>query len=564
MRRAAMGLAAMLLLGACVSIPTSGPVEEHSAQAQRANPGVEIAPVPPATGASPTLIVEGFLHAMATYERDFGVARQYLTPEAGAQWQPEGGIAIYREGFPPVVSETGAVLTAPLVGRTDAAGVFTRGEGDLLHDFGLVQDAQQQWRISKPPSGLLVSQYLFASTYSQVNVSFWDRELAMMVPDPRFLPKGQHELEAAVSAVLGGPSAWVAPIARPPFGPALTVESVELSGSGVARIELTPGSLPAADVRERLLGELAWSLAGMDGVVAVRVSSGSTVWPFGTGETASTADFAQANPARPASSSQVFALVKGGLNKVTDVTGTPELAPVAPALTRIDSFAIRRDNTQYAAVTDGRTRVRTVAPGQPTSALALSGRGLLRPQFSRQGELWIGSDEAAESRVTVIAGNKQLPVVLEGVPPGGLRAVRLAPDGLRAVLVVGSERASRIGVARVERTGDGIRVTGWRDLMDVIASTTEPTEFRDAVWSSPTSILLLTSDKQGTQVLSMDSEGLENHDIGPGRAISLSGLTMNPGAPGLAISSDGVVYRLYGEFTWGPIITGVDGVNYPD
>ena len=208
--------------------------------------------------------------------------------------------------------------------------------------------------------------------------------------------------------------------------------------------------------------------------------------------------------------------------------------------------------------------MRTVAPGQPTSALALSGRGLLRPQYSRQGELWIGSDEAAESRVTVIAGNKQLPVVLEGVPPGGLRAVRLAPDGLRAVLVVGSERASRIGVARVERTGDGIRVTGWRDLMDVIASTTEPTEFRDAVWSSPTSILLLTSDKQGTQVLSMDSEGLENHDIGPGRAISLSGLTMNPGTPGLALSSDGVVYRLYGEFTWGPIITGVDGVNYPD
>lgn len=565
MRRTMLALLLAALASACVSVPTAGPIAEHSVQAERANPGVEIAPVPPAAGASPTLIVEGFLHAMATYQSEFAVARQYLTPEASAQWHPEAGVEIYREGFPPVVSETGAVLTAPLVGRTNATGVFTRVEASLHHDFGLVRTEQGQWRINTPPAGLLISQYLFASTYAQVNVAFWDPEQAALVPDPRFVPKGQHELTAAVSAVLAGPSDWLAPLVRVPYGPALTVESVVLGSSGVAEIRLAAAPLPAADVRQRLFAELVWSLTELDGVSGVRISSGATEWPFGSGQIATTADFPQANPVRPGQPTQVFALVDGGLNKVTEVVGGPQLTAVAPALTEVDSFAVRRDANQYAAVTRDRTRLRTAGPGEGVSQLVLSGRGLLRPQYSRQGELWVGSDQATtDSRLTVVSGNRQLPVVLEGIPAGSLRSARLAADGLRLVLVVDSQRSSRVGIARVTRTGDQIRVNGWRDLMDVAPAATGPVQVLDAVWSSPDGLLLLTSTEAGTQVLSMDCVGLESREIGPGDASSLLALSMNPGVPGLALSREGVVYRLYGEFTWGPILTGVDAVNYAD
>ena len=61
-------LCVLALLAGCVTVPTSGPVEHHAPAEQQANPGVDIAPVPPAQGASPGLIVEGFLHAMATYQ----------------------------------------------------------------------------------------------------------------------------------------------------------------------------------------------------------------------------------------------------------------------------------------------------------------------------------------------------------------------------------------------------------------------------------------------------------------------------------------------------------------
>lgn len=42
-----------LLLAGCVTVPTSGPVQRHQPGEQRADPGVDIAPVPPAPGASP-------------------------------------------------------------------------------------------------------------------------------------------------------------------------------------------------------------------------------------------------------------------------------------------------------------------------------------------------------------------------------------------------------------------------------------------------------------------------------------------------------------------------------
>ena len=101
-----------LLLTGCVSVPTSGPVERHSPAAQQANPGVEIAPVPPAQGATPGLIVEGFLHAMATYQAGYSVARQFLTADASEQWQPESGDEIYAASSAPQVSDSGVVLTA--------------------------------------------------------------------------------------------------------------------------------------------------------------------------------------------------------------------------------------------------------------------------------------------------------------------------------------------------------------------------------------------------------------------------------------------------------------------
>ena len=87
-------LCVLALLAGCVTVPTSGPVERHVPAQQQANPGVDIAPVPPAQGAPPGLIVEGFLHAMATYQPGYSVARQFLTRAASITWDTNAGVRV--------------------------------------------------------------------------------------------------------------------------------------------------------------------------------------------------------------------------------------------------------------------------------------------------------------------------------------------------------------------------------------------------------------------------------------------------------------------------------------
>ena len=74
--------AVALVLAACTTMPTSGPVNEGTGVVSSAEPFVPIA-VGPRLDDSPTMIVNGFVRAVpAGFASDFSVAREFLTPEA--------------------------------------------------------------------------------------------------------------------------------------------------------------------------------------------------------------------------------------------------------------------------------------------------------------------------------------------------------------------------------------------------------------------------------------------------------------------------------------------------
>ncbi|MGB7964545.1 MAG: hypothetical protein WCF12_16505, partial [Propionicimonas sp.] len=119
------GLVALLLAGllaGCATVPTAGMVRSHDAPDEQVNSSVQVAPVPPAEGASEMLVVEGFLHAMGTDESGYQIAREYLTLAASSSWHPETGASVYADGTLPTETESSVVLLAAVVGTLDSGG----------------------------------------------------------------------------------------------------------------------------------------------------------------------------------------------------------------------------------------------------------------------------------------------------------------------------------------------------------------------------------------------------------------------------------------------------------
>ena len=94
---AALALLAGLLAG-CAVIPTSGEVTEGNADVQPVEP---LQPIPegPNPTDDPTNIVTGFLSASGGgVASNFDVARDFLTEEAAASWDPGAQTVVYRAG----------------------------------------------------------------------------------------------------------------------------------------------------------------------------------------------------------------------------------------------------------------------------------------------------------------------------------------------------------------------------------------------------------------------------------------------------------------------------------
>lgn len=70
-RRAVLSAAAVLLTG-CSEVPSQGPVKRADDPRAAAREGIDVAPHPPADGASIDLVVGGFLQAMASARETTG------------------------------------------------------------------------------------------------------------------------------------------------------------------------------------------------------------------------------------------------------------------------------------------------------------------------------------------------------------------------------------------------------------------------------------------------------------------------------------------------------------
>lgn len=570
------GLLAVLLVG-CATVPTSGPIREHESSGQQIETGVKVAPVPPAPGASPMLIVEGFLHAMGTDQASFAIARQYLTAAADAAWRPESGTLIYAEGSQPRETDTSTeehpviALDAVLTGSLDGIGEYREASGGHRQEFGLMRNSDGEWRISRPPEGLLISRYQFETNYTKLELHFMDTTGTVLVPDRRYVAQNMLTPDVVVAAQLAGPGQWLAPVVRrTPWATSL-VEEVDLLPQGVAVLHLAPAAGDLPDEQRRvLMAELTTTLTALQSkqVKAVQFSLDAVLLPLpGPGTVTLTAvDFAElAAAGQPGR--QLLILREGVVYPILTREPWDEGEPIAPGLANPGSIAARADLAEIAAVNPEHTQL-TFSVGADPETLLSDGERLLRPDYSRLNELWtIGGNDGASGFAVYGADDHQLiPVtVAPEFPADAVRAFRIAPDGTKIALVldgppVDGVAVEQVGIARIVRSDEGIALEAFRPVT-VSPPAEAARSVLDVGWKTPTELLVLVSHRVTSSIIAVDQDSAHAEDIGPADVASLSELAVVPGGTPV-LRGPGVVYRFEGTFNWELTGLEADAVTY--
>lgn len=494
------------VLSGCTSLPTSGPVVQSRGtdrgDTRRAS---DIDARPPVDGASRTEVVVGFLDAMTAWPVQTSVAKQYLTDEAAAGWNPEQETIIYSDSLP--VRESGGTVAVELTAadRLDAVGAWrgamTTDELSLELQVA-VQDGE--YRIVDPPDALVVPVSWFRQRYHQVSLYYFDPIAKILVPEPVFVPEGDQLATSLVSGLLAGPPPLAQGVVRSFLPSGLTVGlSVPVDDAGVADISLVGDAQSVtSEQAELMLAQLAWTLRQDPSVTALRVSVDGTPLPLPGGVAQYSVDAAAAfGPAGAGGGKTLYGISQGrlvagsrdaDLEPVTGVFGDEGAGLVA--------VAVRPDNEEAAAVDLGGRRVR-LAPVQQTAAepaarVLLEGGDYARPTWDNAGRLWVLERRPGGAVVWLYDGTQARRVRVPGITGTRAREIVVSRDGTRLVAVV-----------RAPGEGDG--VVGARVLINArgqvdrvrrpfVVREPEGSPITDIAWASPIRVALLTATVPGS------------------------------------------------------------------
>ena len=498
-----LALAACLALAGCTSLPTSSAPAPFDVSAKDGS-GIQFSAEGPSADADAATLVNDFLLACAAGPQDdYATARLFLSAPSARSWQPETEILVYDTDTAPSVtagSETATqvdVTVAVLgVASVDASGVLTRvATSTVSRTFTLVRE-EGQWRINNPENMVLMSRASFTASFSLANLYFPTAEGGDLVADPRWYPS-RRLASHLLAGLVEGPRQSLAPVTANAIPPGTTVPSQGLDvADGVARVELNAVMPSSESARTTLAWELVRTLTQVADVLRVNASLSGDVLDM------------QAIPVPPTYSlDTLVGAGPGGIGLVSSSSVT-ELTAVTdasnPTVSPVDSSLIAWSGT------DG-----VYAQRGGTTVAFLPGHAPLGPSVDRFGWVW---GPATASSVSVGGGvDGAFSVSVESESAGQIRAVRISPDGTRALVLRGSDASAWVGV--VERGASG-RPLAIRSLEEIPL---ERGSVVDASWTTPTGLaLVVRAAGEDDQLVTMPLGGLPSSVSLPIRVTSMS------------------------------------------
>lgn len=516
-RRFALVLLAVLLASGCATIPDQS--TPHAVRDDvRQQPAATVAEPDPQLDAFD--LVREFIKKSGNRE----AARMYLTEDAKREWgASDGSLTVILDTFSTLpVQDRKAVdtggpadgietvqLRTTLFGRVRADHAFAPAIGEAPYDVTVEKQENGTWRISNPPSVVLVPLEAFRTSYRAVTLFFFDPDRRVTVPDLRYVTaEPVSGLPARViTELLSGPSDTMRQSVVSPLEGVSLRTNVVMDPDGSLVVDLKALGDKTLEQREQIAAQIVLSLQEVtsnrlrlraDGQDLI---SGRRDWRIRDLK-------AYDAPTKPDSDQPGLVVSDGRVRSLRD--GKPINGPAGNGGYTVVSAAQSIDGEHLAAVvsTPAGPRLRLGRFGEEMKEINPDAKVMTRPTW-----LVSTSEEADPTEVWTVADGEVV------------RVVRAGGDDWKALQVSSSELASFGQITDLRLSRDGTRVAMIANGRPVIASVIrergsailyyprrlQPSSIQQAVgidWYSQDTVVVAT--KQGQMpVVSLSIDGVK-------------------------------------------------------
>ncbi|WP_199272715.1 LpqB family beta-propeller domain-containing protein [Streptomyces broussonetiae] len=584
-RAVAYAASGVVLLAGCASMPDNGDLRNVEST-PRQDTGVRVFAMPPAEGAGPAEIMQGFLEALTSDDPDYDTARKYLTDDAARAWRPERSTTVLANGpsiepdcrpggKPDPTSSVTCVLEGTRVAAVDSQQAYQPADGSYSKKVHLTRNPKTgQWRIDGPPDGVVMGKSDFQRNYTSVDKYYFASDTTagatgqpVAVADPVFVRSKVDPMTQMVRSLLSGPSRWLGPVVRSSFptGTALQKDVSGLAPDDQNKLTV-PLNLKVSQVAATKCTEMATQLLFTLRNLAPTLDSVELQGVGGRRLCDLSEERAESAAWHGSAKSPEYLYFLDGKHRLvrmpTGSTGTsavPVPGPLGEGDKGLQSVAVSRDEHSAAGVGDtGRSLYVTSLSsgdslGNPllTSAGATPADRLTTPSWDARGDLWVADRDPHRSRVYVVAQGSSKPQEV-AVPElsGQIKDARVAADGVRIALVVEKDGKQSLLIGRIQRddgTGQGISVVELRsaapDLEQVSALS----------WAGDSRLLAAGREQGGVlqmRYVQVDGSTLDGPAPGALTGVKAIAASEDERVPLVAYSEDDGIVRLPSGAQW--------------
>jgi hypothetical protein len=543
---------ATLLATGCATIPSSGPVGSAPIPAPPAGGGVSgggLIVEGPQPGWNPEQVVSGFLLASASFAHNHATAREYLTPSASRLWRPGAQVTILAS-TPSVYLQPGrldgegnradVMVSWQELATLDASGQYTARSG-AARQFFTLESVHGEWRIAglPSPSGskvsheLLLPAALFRLDYAPRNLYFYGQAGGqlpaaqpdqLLVPAPVFVPVQSSDLVTTlVTGLLHDPSGWLENGAFTAFPPGSRLRKIQVlpgpPGDKTAIVDIGVPRGTSRSTVQAMAAQLVWTLTSPAYspplIQAVKLKINGRLWAPRSGATVqSLAEYSRYIPRVSRPQNLYYVNATGAVRMFGQEAHSIAVPGQAgTGQVQLSKIAVSLNGHHLAGVGGPATTVYTedLAAAAKEHAPAgvgglhtrLTGRQFSTPSWDSTGDLWVAGRVQGEPGVWVIpaaTGGKPVPVSLP-IGVDTVTGLRVAPDGVRIALIVGSGARAHMMVGAITRSGGAVFITQAVPLAPGLSGAIALT------WYDEDHLLAITQSASGTKLWEVPVNG---------------------------------------------------------